>query len=147
MSFFFIKNFSNSTHTHARKKARQIEPLDRGSFLLYEPNSSSLLITHARVESHLPLFRAPARRVLGFKASYRRHSSKKPRHASALSPHSSTHAGTGHSPRRSSFSPSAPLSRIYGLSLDRPHNPEIRPRITVEIVRGEEGGERERERS
>lgn len=47
-----------------------------------------------------PLFRAPAARVLGFKASYRRHSSKKPRHASALPPppRSSTRAGMGHSP-------------------------------------------------
>lgn len=85
-----------------------------------------------------PLFRAPAARVLGFKASYRRHSSKKPRHASALPPPPAPRLALEWATLL--LLPSAPLPRIYGLSLDRAHNPEIRPRITVEIVRG--GGER-----
>lgn len=86
-SFFFLLKISQ---TRVLEKKSWIEP----SRLL--PRS----LLHMLALKATPLFRAPAARVLGFKASYRRHSSKKPRHASALppSPRSSTRAGMGHSP-------------------------------------------------
>lgn len=87
----------------------------------------------------------PSPPVLGFKA-YRRHSrkpSKKPRHASALSPLLPPHSLLEWATLLDDPPPSPLLSRMYGrtLSLDSAaRNPEIRPRITVEKVveRGEE---------
>lgn len=89
--FFFLLKISQ---TRVLEKKSWIEP----SRLL--PRS----LLHMLALKATPLFRAPAARVLGFKASYRRHSSKKPRHASALPPPSPLLDSRWNGPL-SSFSP------------------------------------------